>query len=207
MCMPTGTSPQPTLARKSNLMSSTSSLPSMDKDTKKSVQFWGKVTKRPARSYHHFDEEQMEFMWYSPEELQGMRQHLKKVLKDQSVLESTNDVYRGLEAFANGNRKTRYAAHVKPVLKMHRNNRQMGVDDDLGVPTFAARLNEEMTRQGIQRAAQDATDAFEIYQEDAASSKLLLDHKDVDVQQCFRQTTYGATATVRKAASCLARSA
>jgi hypothetical protein len=170
-----------------------------DKRPKKTVSFSRRVSKRAAKEHHHFDGEQMNLMWYSKDELKALRKHVKKIMKDERLLEASNDVYRGLEVFANCNRVNRYAANVIPVLNMHWENRIRGIGTDMDVSTFACRLNRETVHQGIHRGAQDAAEAFEIYFDDCTVS-----------DQKVSQTSYDAypmALTIRHLSARMTRSA
>lgn len=170
MCIPTSSDPILSTYQSSLMTSSAPSATAKEKGPKKSVSFAKRVSRRAAKEHHHFDDEQMNLMWYNKGELKTLRKHLKKIMKDRLVGEAGGDVYRGLEVFANSNRVNRYAAQVIPVLNMHWENRENGIHDDVGVPTFASRLNRETVHQGIQRGAQDAVEAFEIYFDDSTAS-------------------------------------
>lgn len=124
----------------------------------------------------------MESMWYTKEELRKERKHLKKILQDITVLRKHKDCYRGIEVFANGNRKNRYRNHVIPVLQMHCEN----VDDDSGLRAFAMSLNRDTTKEAIRRGTQDAAEAYEVYQSGRAAKKVGVRSKS------FEKTTYKA---------------
>jgi hypothetical protein len=184
MCIPTSSDPfLPTYQSSLRMSSSATSATSKDKGPKKCVSFGRVVIKHAAKEHNHFDEEQMHLMWYSKDELKVLRKHVKKILKDRSLLGPSGDVYRGLEVFAHSNRVHRYAAHVIPVLNMQWQNLEVGLDVDLGVPTFARRLNRETVHQGIQRGAQDAIEAFEVYFDNSTADDL------TTVHACFQQSS------------------
>ena len=135
------------------------------KKSLKRVRFGGIRGVQDAEERHSFCEEQMEFMWYSKDELKAQRKICKHILKGKIEL-SDQDCYRGLEVYANNNRKQRLQDSVFPVLKMHWEGRYMGQEDDTrGLRSLASILNREALQEGVARAAQDMAEAFAIYQE------------------------------------------
>jgi hypothetical protein len=123
---------------------------------RKAVSFQGE-TAYEAEDHHHFDDSRKETMWYTKQEINGQREQMRKIL--QGMLDVNKDCYRGLEVFAHGNRAKRYESNVLPVLEMHYKN----VDAFNRLRVFAAKLNKEIAQEAVQRGAQDATEAYEIY--------------------------------------------
>ena len=139
--------------------------PTTPRTTRKRVRF-GYIQEQEAAEHHSFSEEQMEFMWYSKAELKALRKLCKHLLQGKKNFDE--DCYRGLEVFVNNNRVRRQQEYVFPVLELHRENRQREVSDEedlRGLRSLSTALNMECLQDGVSRAAQDAAEAFEIYQE------------------------------------------
>lgn len=155
--------------------------------TRKRVRF-GNIREQEASERHSFCEEEMEDLWYSKPELKALRKLCKHLLKGKKKF--TEDCYRGLEVFVNNNRVRRQQESVFPVLKMHWENRQLlelGDEEDI-LRSLSTSLNMECLRDGVARAAQDAAEAFEIYQECSQLNQKV-------VEGVFLSNTYSISAS------------
>lgn len=126
---------------------------------------FGNVSERDATERHSFSEEQMESMWYNQDELKAIRRQLKRIVNRKVAMDTTQDCWRGLEAFVNSSRTSRYEKSIQPILKLIWDSEDAGVSDPTGVQSFAVCLNRKSTEDGIKRASQDFVDAYEIYRE------------------------------------------
>lgn len=148
----------------------------------KTVRFGGKSSVA-APAHYSLDNAQKAIMWHNKSELKVVKKSIKKIMKagPAAVANSSQDCYRGIEVFENSNRTTRREQCVVPIVKMHQEGRAMGhADDERGLRSFAAILNRQACDQAVSRGAQDAVEAFSIYEKDQDQDYLKIS------QQCFQ---------------------
>ena len=161
------------------------------KTTQRRVTF-GYVEECDACEHHHFTEEQMATMWYNKNDLKGFRQHSKKILKDICSMDQF-DCYRGLEVFENNNRSQRYSTCVLPVLQLQEDLWGMGVEDPVGLQSYANSLNRKSVEAAVKRGLQDSVEACKVFQESFESSTVESFFDELTVCTC--QSGNDATAS------------
>jgi len=140
---------------------------------KKSVSICPIVYEYDASEHHHFDEEQMEDMWYNKSDMNAFRKQCKKLIKKSTTSRfPQEDCYRGLEVFVNSNRSVKYESKVLPVLDLFDElldlvDQGSIVDGDIeeALRFHAVSLTRACTHDAIQRAVQDAVEAYQLYHE------------------------------------------
>ena len=128
---------------------------------KRKVQFNTAVTEQQADEIHSLDDVQKETLWYSRSEMQDIRKQVKRILRKEIDLQTSDDeCVRGLEMSGDRRRSRQVAAKIGMILELQEENWHTGVALNTGLSALSQSLSRVDVRASVKQAERDFVEVY-----------------------------------------------